>query len=191
MAEEIINGGVEVEENATETTTQAEKVETFTKEEVMKLIQQESDKRVTQALQTAQKKHEKELERATMSAEEKKNAEKDELIAELQAQVKANAIERNRSELKTILSQKGMPVIFADMFEVGEDIENTKKLIDELEKIRKSDITAEVERRMISTTPKASESNDLGMTKDEFNALPIYKQQELILKNPEYKKFLS
>lgn len=188
MAEEIIESGAIVEDATQE---QAEKVETFTKEEVMKLIQQESDKRVTQALATAQKKHEKELERATMSAEEKKNAEKDELIAELQAQVKANAIERNRSELKTILSQKGMPVIFADLFEVGEDIENTKKLIDELEKVRKADITTEVERRMMSTTPKSSESNDLGMTKEEFNALPIYKQQDLILKNPEYKKFLN
>ena len=62
--------------------------ETFTKEEVLKLIQAESDKRVTQALQTAQKKFDRQLSLSKLDENERAAAEKDDKIAELEKQLR-------------------------------------------------------------------------------------------------------
>ena len=56
---------------------------TYTQEEVLKLLQSETDKRVSQALKTQQKKYEKQLSLSKLDGEERAKAEKDNEIAEL------------------------------------------------------------------------------------------------------------
>ena len=95
------------------TTTEAEK--TYTLEEVNALIQSEADKRVSQALKTQQKKHEKELSLSKLDGDEREKAEKDNRIAELEEQLAKFTIERNKSELKSVLSARGLSAEFADI----------------------------------------------------------------------------
>lgn len=86
--------GAEVAETET---TEAEK--TFTQEEVLKLIQSEADKRVSQALATQQKKFDKQLSLSKLDDNEREKAMKDNKIAELEEQLANFQIEKNKSEL--------------------------------------------------------------------------------------------
>ena len=79
-------------------------VKTYTQEEVLALIQSESDKRVNQALKTQQKKYEKQLSLSKLDGDERAKAEKDNRIAELEEKIAQMTIESNKSELKSVLS---------------------------------------------------------------------------------------
>ena len=70
--------------NDTQTETQSEEVKTYTQEEVLALLQSETDKRVSQALKTQQKKYEKQLSLSKLDGDERAKAEKDNRIAELE-----------------------------------------------------------------------------------------------------------
>ena len=95
MAEMIENTSVETGVE----TTQEQEVKTYTQEEVLALLQSETDKRVTAALKTQQKKYEKQLSLSKLDGDERAKAEKDNRIAELEEQLAQFHIERNRSEL--------------------------------------------------------------------------------------------
>ena len=75
-AEQEVNG---VEENTPKT---------FTEEEVLKLLQSEGDRRVTQALEKQKKKYEKEISLSKLDEDARASAEKDMKIQELQEQLK-------------------------------------------------------------------------------------------------------
>ena len=93
MNENEVNTSVET--NVEETTT--EETKTYTAEEVMALLQSESDKRVTAALKKQQQKYEKQLSLSKLDGDERAKAEKDNRIAELEEQLAAFQIERNKS----------------------------------------------------------------------------------------------
>ena len=57
---------------------------TFSEEDVLKLIESEANKRVSQALATQQKKYEKQLSLSKLDGDERAKAEKDNRIAELE-----------------------------------------------------------------------------------------------------------
>ena len=84
--------------NEEEITKQETKV--YTEEEVLKLIQKESDKRVSQALQTQEKKHKRELSLSKLDDEAREKAEKENRIAELEEKLAKYEIEKNKSEIK-------------------------------------------------------------------------------------------
>jgi hypothetical protein len=84
MAEEMTNNvenSVENVDNSTNTENKEEKA--YTADEVAKLLQKETDKRVTQALKTQQKKYEQQLSLSKLDGTERALAEKDNKIAEL------------------------------------------------------------------------------------------------------------
>ena len=118
MAEEINNNGT-----GTENQEQEQEVKTYTQEEVLALLQSETDKRVSQALKTQQKKYEKQLSLSKLDGDEREKAEKDNRIAELEEQLAQFNIERNKSELKSVLSARGLSAEFADIISIGDDIE--------------------------------------------------------------------
>lgn len=160
---------------------------TFTKEEVMAMIQSESDKRVAQALKTQQKKFEQRLSLSQLDGEEREKAEKDQQIKDLQEQLAQFQIEKNRSELKSVLSSRGLSAEFADILAIGDDIEAAQANIDKLDKLFKAAVKAEVEKRIGGDVPNGNGGgNKAPMTKEEFMKLPMYKMQELIDSNPTY-----
>lgn len=193
MADEMTNtatGAAEENETATETT---ETAKTYTQEEVLQLLQSESDKRVAQALKTQQKKYEKQLSLSKLDGEERAKAEKDARIAELEEMLRERDIANNKSELKSVLASRGLSAEFADILNITDDIEASQSNIDKLDKLFKAAVKAEVEKRLAGNAPKGNSATPSAeMTKEEFAKLPLSKQAEIYRQNPElYKKLTN
>lgn len=122
---------------------------TFTKEE----LESYADKRVTQALKTQQAKYEKQLSLSKLDGIERERAEKDNEIAELRQRLADYEIEKNRSELKSVLAAHGLSAEFCDLIHVTDDLEESQSKIDKLEKLFKAAVSDEVKKRLSSSTP--------------------------------------
>lgn len=177
------NSAIDMVEN---TEQQAEEtVKTYTQEEVLRLIQSETDKRVTQALATQQKKFDKQLSLSKLDDNERKSAEQENTIAELREQLAAFQIEKNRSELKSVLSARGLSAEFADIISISDDIEASQANIDMLDKLFKAAVKAEVEKRLAGNTPKGNGSNPAEITKESAKKMSMAQLNELANSNPD------
>ena len=160
---------------------------TYTKEEVLALIQSESDKRVAQALKTQQRKFEQKLSLSKLDGDEREKAEKDQKIKDLEEQLAQFQIEKNRSELKSVLSSRGLSAEFADILAISDDIEAAQANIDKLDKLFKAAVKSEVEKRIGGDVPNGNGGgNKAPMTKEEFLKLPMAEMQRLLDSNPTY-----
>ena len=179
MENENINVDETLEDSA------APEVKTYTQEEVLELLQKESDKRVSQALKTQAKKYEKQLSLSKLDGDERAKAEKDNRIAELEEQLAQFQIERNKSELKSVLSSRGLSAEFADIISIGDDIEAAQANIDKLDKLFKAAVKTEVEKRLAGNAPKSGRGNESEITKESAKNMSIAEMNELAIKNPE------
>ena len=101
------------------------------------------------------------------------------------------SIERNRSEIKSVLSARGLSAEFADILSISDDAEKSQETINKLDKLFKQAVKAEIEKRLAGNTPKGNGETSAVMTKEAFNKLPLYKQSELLTQNPDfYNKFI-
>lgn len=174
---------------AAEETTE---VKTYTAEEVAQLVQSETDKRVTAALKTQQKKYEKQLSLSKLDDDAREKAEKDNRIAELEELLAQRDIERNKSELKSVLSSRGLSAEFADIVVINDDIEASQANIDKLDKLFKAAVKAEVEKRLAGNAPKGNGSNITGdVTPEQFKKMTLSEQGALFSSNPELYKRLT
>ena len=187
MIEEIINNGTEGTEG-TEGTAGSQQAEnkTYTQEEVLKLIQAESDKRVSAALKSAEKKWQKKMSLSQLDDEAREKAEKDDKIAELEQQLAQFQIEKNKSELKSVLGSRGLSAEFADILSISDDLEESQANIDKLDKLFKAAVKAEVEKRLAGNSPKGSGGQSQPMTKEDFLKLPMHEMQRLMDSNKEF-----
>lgn len=185
MNNNVVNSEVE--------TAAQEEVKTYTQEEVMALLQSETDKRVSQALKTQQKKYEKQLSLSKLDGNEREKAEKDNRIAELEEQLAQFHIERNKSELKSVLASRGLSAEFADIVAISDDIEASQANIDKLDKLFKAAVKAEVEKRLAGTTPKGNGAAAVGeITKDDAKKMSLAQMMKLKAENPElYNKYFN
>ena len=158
----------------------------YTEEEILALIKSESDRKVSLALATQQRKFEKQLSLSKLDDDAREKAEKDDRIAELEQQLAQFQIEKNRSELKSVLSSRGLSAEFADILVISDDIKASQANIDKLDKLFKAAVQAEVERRIAGNTPKGGNGSSNPMTKAELLKLPINKIQELVDSNPDF-----
>lgn len=181
------NTNVNVNETNIETNG-SEQVKTYTQEEVLQLLQSETDKRVNQALKTQQKKYEKQLSLSKLDGNEREKAEKDNRIAELEEQLAQFQIERNRSELKSVLSSRGLSAEFADIISISDDLETSQANIDKLDKLFKHAVKVEVEQRLAATgsTPKGNgKGTSAVITKENMGKMSLAELQQLRQTNPE------
>lgn len=181
-----------VVENQVEETTETQETETktYTQEEVLALIQSESDKRVQQALKTQQKKFDKQLSLTKLDGEEREKAEKESRIAELEEMVAQMNIEKNRSELKSVLGARGLSPEFADIIVITDDIEASQENITKLDKLFKAAVKAEVEKKLAATggAPKGASSvatTSGELTKEQFRNMTLTQQAALARDNKE------
>ena len=182
------------EETTVESTTDTQETETktYTQEEVVALLQKESDKRVTQALKKQAQKYEKQLSLSKLDGEERAKAEKDNRIAELEELVAQMNTERNKSELKSVLSSRGLSAEFADVISISDDLEASQANIDKLDRLFKQAVKAEVERRLAGNTPKGNGSNSAEITKESAKKMSMAELEALSKSNPElFKKLFS
>lgn len=183
MAEDMNNNN---NENGAENNQQQENTpKTYTEEEVLALIQSEADKRVNQALKTQQKKYEKQLSLSKLDGDEREKAEKDNKIAELEEKLAQFQVEKNRSELKSVLSSRGLSAEFADIISISDDIEAAQANIDALDKLFKAAVKAEVEKRLAGNPPKGNSGADPKITKESAKKLTLAEMQKLMDTNPE------
>lgn len=191
--EDVTNTSVNEEEVVEQTTEQQEEVKTYTQEEVLALLQKETDKRVSQALKTQQKKYEKQLSLSKLDGDEREKAEKDNRIAELEEQLAQFQIEKNKSEVKSVLSSRGLSAEFADIILITDDIEASQANIDKLDKLFKAAVKQEVERRLAGSTPKGNGTSAAPeITKESAKKMSLAELNELLDKNPElYNKIFS
>lgn len=173
-----------VNEEVVDTTTENEE-KTYTQDEVLKLLQSETDKRVSQALKTQQKKFEKQLSLSKLDDDERAKAEKDNRIAELEEQLAQFQIERNKSELKSVLSSRGLSAEFADIIAINDDIEASQANIDRLDKLFKSAVKAEVEKRLAGNAPKGNGSSSAEITKETAKKMSLAELNKLANEQPE------
>lgn len=177
---------------AIEEGAQQEEVKTYTQDEVLALIQSEADKRVSQALKTQQKKYEKQLSLSKLDGDEREKAEKDNRIAELEEQLAKFEIERNKSELKSVLASRGLSAEFADIINITDDIEASQANIDKLDKLFKAAVKAEVERRLAGNAPKGNGANAAEITKETAKKMSIAEMNALANSDPElFKKLFN
>lgn len=158
---------------------------TYTQEEVLALLQSEADKRVTAALKKQQAKYEKQLSLSKLDGDEREKAEKDNKIAELQEQLAQFQIERNKSELKSVLSSRGLSAEFADIIAISDDIEASQANIDKLDKLFKAAVRAEVEKRLAGNAPKGNGSAPAEITKESVKKMSMAELDKLSRENPE------
>lgn len=181
MEENLNNTGVN-NENAE---NQQEEVRTFTAEEVAKLIQSETDKRVTDALKKQEKKYQKQLSLAQLDGDERAKAEKDNRIAELEEQLAKFQIEANKSELKSVLSSRGLSAEFANIINIGDDIEQAQANIDTLDKLFKAAVKSEVEKRLAGNSPKGNSGSSTEITKESAKKMSMAELNKLAETQPE------
>ena len=183
------NENVVQETQAQETETETK---TYTQEEVMALLQSETDKRVTAALKTQEKKFAKQLSLSKLDDDAREKAEKDARIQELEEMLRERDIANNKSEIKSVLGARGLSAEFADLIIIGDDTEENQQRIDTFDRLYKKAVTAEVERRLAAAggTPKGSVTQNSGeLTPEAFAKLPLREQNALYKSNPElYKK---
>lgn len=176
-----------------EETVTTEEPKTYTLEEVNALVQSEADKRVSQALKTQQKKFDKELSLTKLDGDERAKAEKDAEIAELKEKLEQFTIERNKSELKSVLAARGLSAEFADILLINDDIEASQANIEKLDKLFKAAVKAEIEKRLAGSAPKGnSGSAPAEITKESAKKMTMAQLQTLERENPElFKKLFN
>ena len=173
------------ENNAVETAETNEGTKTFTQEEVLKLLQSESDKRVSQALAKQKKQYEKQISLSKLDGDEREKAEKDAKIQELEEKLSAFEQEKNRSELKSVLASRGLSAEFADIVLITNDLQESQANIDKLDKLFKAAVKAEVEKRLAGNTPKGNGVTPTEITREDAKKMSIQELNDLAVKQPE------
>lgn len=180
MNENNTNPETQVEEQV----TQVEEEKTYTEKEVQSMI----DRRVTQALQTAERKNQAKLREAEklakMNDDDRKEYEYNQRLAALEAKEKEFALLENKNEASKILAEKGLSLTLVD-FIVAEDAETMNENIKILEQAFKASVKAEVEKRMTGSTPKKNATVNKAMTPEEFAKLPYNEMLALKHSDPE------
>lgn len=176
-------------------TTQAPETQdtakTYTEEEVQALLQKEGDRRVTQALQKQQQKFEKQLSLSKLDDNEREKAEKDDLIAELKEELAGYKMEARRSEIKNVLSTRGLSVEFADCLKITEDVAESQAVIEKFDKLFKQAVNQAVEKRLGGSTPKSSVAVEK-LTQDDLHKLSYNELLALKQSDPDlYKQLIN
>lgn len=173
-----------------------EGAKTYTEEEHKAQLQSETDKRVSQALKTAQEKWETEFKEklaaekseaekfATMTAEERTKAELDAQKSEFEKE--RQSFLREKLELETIkeLSAEGLPTDFST-YVMADTAEETSKNIKTFKVEFQKAIQAAVDEKLTGRTPKTSNVTGSAMSRKEFGLLSPTERQELYEANPK------
>lgn len=179
---EEINNNVATEE-------QNEEQKTFTQDEVLKLIQSESDKRVSEALKTQQKKFEKELNKQKslvgLDEQSRLKAEQDQKIADLEEELNKYKLANTKAEISKVLNNRGLDANLVDFVVTSNDTDECLEKIETLDKIFKSMLKREIDNRLKSNSPKNSIGLDGNITKEQFHNMSLKEQSDLAKNNRE------
>jgi hypothetical protein len=157
--------------------------QTFTWDQVMKLVQSESDKRVTAALAKQEKAHKREMSLSGLDEQQRELAKRDQTIADLQERNRSLTIAQNKAELIKTLAGRGLPVEFADVIEVGEDVEKAQQKVDALDAAFKRAVEDAVKTRLAGKTMPGRGGAATSITKAEILAIKDAKERQTAIAN--------
>ena len=158
----------------------------YTLEEVQKLIQSETDKRVTQAQKKWQKEHERQLALAGMSDDARAAAEKDDRIKDLEARLQEANQYKARTGVLSQLSEKGLPAQLADVILIDpEDEEMNAARVSALDTAIRAAVEAEVKKRLAGHAPAKESGRQAAMTREQYLKLSLAEKQQLARTDPE------
>lgn len=175
-------------EEMVENTQVEETKTTYSQEEVDKLIQQEADRRVTQALKKQAEKNAEKVKEAQklsqMSAEQKYEyelAQREAAIAEKERQL---TLAENRNAASKVLADKGLDLALVDLV-VADEADVMNERIQLLDKAFKKSVKAEVEKRLASKSPQSTLDANKTYSKEDFKKMTLSQMQELFKSQPE------
>lgn len=184
--------------------TQEQEVKTFTQEEVDKLIQAETDRKTTKALQTAKEKWEEEYKAkletekseaeklASMSAEERAKAEFESQRAEWEKEKAEFEKGKLKLEATKELSSEGLPVEFVD-YVLADTAEQTQANIKMFKETWSKALDQMVSERLKGKTPSVGSTlpETSKLTKEEFGKLSYKERQSMLNVDPDLLKKLK
>ena len=177
----------ELNNNVATEQEQEQEVKTYTQDEVLKLIQSESDKRVTEALKTQQKKFEKELNKQKslvgLDEQARLKAEQQQRISDLQEELSKYKLANTKAEISKVLNNRGLDANLVDFVVTSEDTDECLEKIETLDKIFKAMLKKEIDSRLKSNSPKNSIGLDSNITKEQFQKMSLAEQSALAKNN--------
>lgn len=174
-----------------------DEVKTFTQEEVEKMLQAETDRKVSKALETAKAKWEQEYDEklkqekseaeklAKLTEQERLKLEFDKKMEQFESERKQFL--REKLELQTVkeLSAIGLPADFSK-FIVAETADEIKTNIDTFKKHWEQALEKAVNEKLSGTTPKtATKKDNVTVTKDQFRKMTYQEKLDLFNSNKE------
>lgn len=167
---------------------------TYTAEEVQKLLQSESDRRVNDALKKRDKDYQtkiKEAEKlARMNEQEKADYERSKLSEQLTAKEQELNLKENKITGLEIFAEKNLPASLIE-FVLDADAEAMHSKIKKLDDSFKKAVAEEVKKKLSSTTPKVATVTSDGITKEQFQKMTVMQKNDFYKKNPELFRELS
>lgn len=202
--EELNKQHEEVEKQQEENKTQQtqEEAKTFSQEEVEKLLQAETDRKVSKALETAKSKWQEDFKTqlenekseaeklAKMTEAERYQAEFDKQKEEFENERKSFLKEKLENQTIKELSNQNLPITFAN-FLSGETAEEVHQKIStfksEWDKAFNEALEKAVNERIQGKTPTSSnkQANILNVTKDEFQKMNYSQKLHVKETDPE------
>lgn len=178
------NTNVEATVESTGAEESSEKI-TLTQAELDALIQKSGDKRVSQALKTAERKQREAEKLRGMNADDQREYN----LSQREAAIAAKEVElarlENKSEGISILAEKGLDAKLID-FVLSDDAEEMYDKIKALDKAFKLSVKNEVEKRLASKVPTQSLPGELSsVTKEQFKKMNMLELTRLKNEQPE------
>lgn len=176
---------------------QENQVKTFTEDEVAKMLQQETDRRVTQALAKQKAQFEKEKVVADklkdMDEAQRKEYELEQRLKSIKEREKEMALKENRMEASNVMLKRGLPLEFVDYL-VADEAETMLDNINKFETAFKAAVQDAVNKKVSTPPPGSGRSASNGnstVTKEQFNKMTLAQQSEIYRNDPELFKTLS
>lgn len=166
---------------------------TYTHEEVQAMLneanrraQSEADRRVTQAVNRRDREHQRQMSLSGLDEHERAIRERDQQIEDLQASLREAEANRNHLEVVRVLADRGMPVEFADLIDVGQNLEQAQQRIDQLNTVWNRAVEDAANRLLAGRrAPAKGNSTAAALTRDEYKRMTLRQQQELADRDPD------
>ena len=179
---ENINVNEEVEQQE-----QEKQQESFTREDVDRLISLAYEK----AEKKLSKKYEKEINRQKslvgLDEESRAKAEKEQRINELEEELNKYKLSNTKAEIAKVLGNRGLDPNLVDFIVTSDDTDECMEKIESLDKIFKNMVKKEVDARLKanSYTPRSSLGLDGSITREQFTKMSLSEQSTLAINNKQ------
>lgn len=171
-------------------------VKNYTEDEVAEMLQQETDRRVTQALAKQKAQFEKDKAVAEklkdMDEAQRKEYDLDQRLKAVKEREKEMALKENRMEASNVMLKRGLPLEFVDYL-VADDAETMLDNINKFEGAFNAAVQVAVNKKVSTPSPGSGQSTNTSaaVSKEQFQKMTLAQQSELYRKDPELFKTLS